>query len=181
MREIGIPMNPWSVHCLLLGRKTMTARLMNPQPMTTIDRLEDWLYVERYGGQTIQCRYRPGNLLYVKEAVVNCGIAAYYAADYAPLIIPTEHVDFLTKGRANVPATFMSRWAARIWLECLDVKPRIVQQFTDEDFIAEGCIDGEQEYRDVWNGINMKRGYAWDAGGWWVWTIKFRRTEHGLL
>lgn len=92
------------------------------------------------------------------------------------------------------PSIFMPRWASRINLEITGVRVERVQEITEEDSRAEGIIDGgclncgksepcgcanpEPDARDafiwLWNSINEKRGFGWDANPW-VWVVEFRR------
>ena len=91
------------------------------------------------------------------------------------------------------PSIFMPRWASRITLEVTGVRVERVQQISGRDAQAEGVdpqnaayhvYDGHQvtdeawiaAYADLWNEINAKRGFGWDANPW-VWVVKFRKIE----
>lgn len=100
---------------------------------------------------------------------------------------------------------FMPRWASRITLEITGVRVERVQAIGDEDIEAEGIepprcpncgytrwdcqlhgdhrLCGEDDPPDIhdafislWDSINAKRGYGWDANPW-VWVIEFRGVE----
>lgn len=60
-----------------------------------------------------------------------------------------------------------------------------VQEITEQDAIAEGFPDPDGQnrkfpdrarywFRNLWDSINSKRGFGWDANPW-VWVITFRR------
>ena len=88
----------------------------------------------------------------------------------------------------------MPKWAARILLEVLDVRPERVQEITEEDAIKEGieigCAHGEkayylyderlhytpdpiESYRTLWDKLIAKRGYPWESNPW-VRRIEFK-------
>lgn len=86
------------------------------------------------------------------------------------------------------PSIFMPREAARIWLEVTEVRCERVQDIAEEDAKAEGfkseppyTINAAQwtardNFHDLWDSLNAKRGYGWDANPW-VWVISFKRCE----
>lgn len=150
----------------------------------------------------VRCPYgQPGDRLWVREAWRLCreadGVkprdtdAAYrcwYEAD-AP-----HQPGF---GRLR-PGMFMPRWASRITLEITEVRVQRVQEISEEGAIAEGIErDDEGRWTDyqnlgfggyfdhpiqgarfsfasLWDSINAKRGFGWDANPW-VWCLSFRR------
>lgn len=77
----------------------------------------------------------------------------------------------------------MPRWASRITLELTDVRVERVMEISSEDAKAEGlsvedprtsAVTGIGRFARLWDQINAKRGYGWDANPW-VWVIEFRR------
>lgn len=78
---------------------------------------------------------------------------------------------------------FMPRSAARTVLEIINVRVERVQDISEEDAWAEGCPpdripDGCPSalawFHALWEPMNAKRGYGWDANPW-VWVVEFRR------
>ena len=81
------------------------------------------------------------------------------------------------------PSIFMPRWAARIILEITAIRVERLGDITIEDAQAEGVtplgVEGDGRrwraaFRELWDSLNAKRGYGWDANPW-VWVIEFRR------
>lgn len=97
------------------------------------------------------------------------------------------------------PSIFMPRWASRLTLEITEVRVERLQSISESDAVAEGvlcpdcgdnnwrevggeavqcphphCGDGQALFRELWDDLNGKRGYGWDANPW-VWVIGFRR------
>ena len=106
------------------------------------------------------------------------------------------------------PSIFMPREAARIFLKVTDVRVERVQEITAADAVREGvargwglnnveclaggCYNGDFEkscalcdvpvegFRQLWNGINAKRGFSWSNNPF-VWVIEFKRTPSGAI
>jgi len=182
------------VQAILAGRKTMTRRVMNPQP-----RPEN----SYFGGQVTHSAdkkllacvgfsrsalavadydyakqpYRTGDILYVRETWFGKDDWFAYKAD-------NPEPDFYAPWRS--PAT-MPRAAARIFLRVTDVRCERVQEILCGDMKREGCIPAtvtggqyQQWQRDyfipLWDSRYAKRGFGWDDNPY-VWVISFERIE----
>lgn len=78
------------------------------------------------------------------------------------------------------PSIHMFRWAARIFLEVVNVRVERVQDITETEAISEGVEGGGGHpdfwvgaFRDLWDSINSKRGYGWEVNPW-VWVVEFK-------
>lgn len=75
------------------------------------------------------------------------------------------------------PGIHMPRWASRLTLELTKVRIEKVQEISGEDIGAEGIkLSGNYRasWRELWNSINAKRGFGWDANPW-LWVLEFKR------
>jgi hypothetical protein len=125
-----------------------------------------------------------GDRLWVKEAWAKPGEVAdeteYRADNPDPLA---------AKWR---PSIHMPRWASRITLEITDVRVQRVQEMSYNDWCADfapnafqreqalatfvGSENQKRMSRELWDSINAKRGFGWDANPW-VWAITFKRIK----
>ncbi len=88
------------------------------------------------------------------------------------------------------PSIYLPKEAARIWLEVVNIRVERVQNITEEDAKAEGFEDSwdltnnclfctaKENFEGLWNTLNLKRGYGWEANPW-VFVIEFKRVDHG--
>ncbi len=136
-------------------------------------------------GKLLVCPYgQVGDRLWVREAFCEPSLGAMlYRADERP----HEGVYSYRKWRSS---THMPRWASRITLEITGVKVERIQEITGANCLAEGidkelCRDwhgdncfldrdaARDNFADLWDSINAKRGYGWDVNPF-VWCISFR-------
>lgn len=203
MKERPILFSTGMVRAILDGRKTQTRRVVKPQPPHhEFNRYpSDHLNIKIGGGQYVHCPYgQPGDRLWVKEtlcteidatmAEMECGKFAYKADDENNLWISEN-------GYRIIPSIYMPRWASRITLKVVKVRMERVQAISRDDAKAEGMSNAWKWDADRWNKypehfergqrnpyvanfsvlwdeINGKRGFGWDANPW-VWVVEFRR------
>ena len=170
MKERPIIFNTEMVKAILEGRKTQTRRVIKPQPSGIILVWEHCPY-----GQV-------GDRLWVRETW-NAGhdgqsLPVFKAGLSADLTKELE-ADELWSGWK--PSIHMPRWASRITLEITEIRVERLQEITEEDAKAEGCVkqikDGLifdsaiHEYSWLWDSLNAK--YPWESNPW-VWVISFK-------
>lgn len=179
-REHPIIFSADMIRAILAGRKTMTRRVVKPQPM---------LYFAGPGPrvplESMRCPYQVGDRLWVREGIRLSGSDT----SGAPLTEPPVH--YLADGPCDQgwypfirPAIHMPRWTCRLILEVTGVKIERLQDISDADCVAEGCdsfaytamLDAptpQEQFKKAWNRRNAKRGYGWDTNPW-VWAVSFR-------
>lgn len=85
-----------------------------------------------------------------------------------------------------LPSIHMPRAASRITLEVVKIRVEQVQDISEEDAVAEGCVvwseNGQitdtavSDYAQLWNEINLARGFGWDVNPW-VWVVEFKKVD----
>jgi hypothetical protein len=123
----------------------------------------------------------------------------YYAADASVYHAPSrcepdqswdtrvsgwEPTELDLEGRRWRPSIHMPRWASRLTLEITDVRVQRVQEISNSDALAEGCLPLQMDhgnaipcFEGLWDSLNAKRpGCRW-ADSPWVWAITFRRVK----
>lgn len=149
------------------------------------------------GNHIDACPYGfPGDWLWVREtwAMSDCNVR--YRAD-GEWEDEEREMGYNARWR---PSIHLPRIFSRITLEIVSVRVERVQDIERDDAKAEG-VSGVWEwmgqndkkpfergalnpyvenYSVLWDSINAKRGYGWDANPW-VWVIEFKRIEHGTL
>lgn len=179
------------VRAVLDGRKTQTRRVVKPHVASTINLRVAYsernnLPADPMSADQIKA-WGPfgatGDRIWVRESFI--------ARPCQPIIY---RADSMCGGRGTewLPSIHMPRWASRITLEVLNVRPERVQDITYADILAEGWDprtsqpvsdgtageDARAWFRDLWDSINAKRGVGWDANPW-VWRIEFSPLELG--
>lgn len=193
-KEKPIIFTAGSITGILNSNKTMTRRVIKPQPVAGVR----WsaVVVGDYGGWTdghgtaLRCPYEVGMRLWVREAMKEDadGVWCYVAdgewvdcdrADESAMMSWVFHKDASFCSPLHMP-----RWASRITLEVTEIRAEQVQDISDRDCVLEGCciqskLPGDEEYsfrggyRALWDSINAKRGFAWESNPW-VFAISFK-------
>lgn len=186
------------VQAILEGKKTMTRRIMKPQPIKLDSVNYDWNGLwftdKNHCGRVLRnkCPYgEVGDILWVRETwkyeestkytdVCSDGVF-YYKADKDSHII-----------RGWKPSIFMPKEACRIRLEITNIMVERLNDISEEDAINEGVekwLDGnykaygknagkyeraKDSFRSLWQSINGEQ--SWEANPW-VWIIEFKQIE----
>lgn len=187
--------NTEMVRAILEGRKTVTRRVVKPQPpATSVVRKRgcawDWSFWSDCDmGHLMKRPYYPGDILWVRETWAKDPFGDGY-------IYPTEVGG---AGQKWHPSIHMPKEAARLFLRVTDVRAERLQDITPEQARSEGC-DGRcncpssgapgslscverdfsiEKFESVWDSTikptNLHR-YGWDANPW-VWAIEFERVS----
>lgn len=183
------------VQAILDGRKTMTRRVLKPQPelkgvfwhlggAAWSDNIKSFHPVpchSLYGGM----RYKPGDILWVRETWLSADDGFHFKAD---IKVPSEservRKAFGYKWR---PSIFMPLEAARIFLRVTDVTVERLKDMYDHpnEALREGMpppvvsrdeFEPVSMFRELWDSIYTSRGYGWDTNPW-VWVISFERID----
>jgi hypothetical protein len=138
------------------------------------------------------CPYgQPGDRLYIRESarVINVRggsreIDIEYQADKLFATVPyPARLTPAPKGKLLANGTY--REASRIRVEITAVRVERLQDISEEDAECEGIqfmrdipdadetLAARQLFEILWDSINAKRGYGWNANPW-VWVIEFR-------
>ena len=139
---------------------------------------------------TERCKFKPGDVLWVRETWARLSEKEYlYQADDPDVNVWKI---WRNKGvgaaydRWMSPVT-MPREAARLFLRVKDVRVERVQDIAEKDAESEGfrtecgplssCPTcNVSEFHKEWDSRNAKRGYGWDSNPF-VWVISFERLE----
>lgn len=192
MKERPILFSGQMVRAILEGRKTMTRRIVKPQPVN------EWNWHPKPGESICGnkrmwlrlCPYgQPGDRLWVRETW-----AAPHAYDHLlPRMFPREaRIHYAaTEERGGLlwrSSIHMPRWTSRITLEIVDIRVERLLDISEEDARLEGIdlggfqsmtegIAGREhriKFRELWETINGPG--SWDANPW-VWVVEFKRIE----
>lgn len=195
MTERPILFSAPMVRAILKGRKTQTRRVLKPQPSKPFggffcDGMKWWTGDSLTGEviESLRIPYAVADRLWVREAFSGPWTSRdmppsrwsehawiWYWADGSP-----PDGDW-TKPK---PSIHMPRRFSRITLEVTEVRVQQLQDISDEDAQAEGCIHHHDPAGDGQN-IIEQFSYLWQSihgsGSWvanpWVAAITFRRVE----
>lgn len=181
---LPILFNTEMVRAILEGRKTVTRRVVTPQPPAGVTQLYHGAAPGRWRSPgkdvwvEIRAPYQPGDILWVREI-------------WSPVYVrPRRYIYKADVDRGVGEGVGLPlRWhhpnkmpweAARIFLRVTGVRVERLQEISYADVIAEGVPYGHAEYtkfRAVWNSTIKPKDlpvYGWDANPW-VWVIEFER------
>lgn len=159
------------------------------------------------GDEKLSPNWQVGDQIWVKETFRHYG-NKFEIDDWFALL--TYHADgkSLEKNHPNppkkkwwntgktpwTPSIFMPRWASRITLEIVKVRVERLQDISENDARAEGCLDEtpkslkysagflepgvRRNYCDLWDRINGDGAWAKNP---WVWVIEFKPLAQGGL
>ena len=186
MKERPILFSGAMVRAILEGRKTQTRRVVTGK--VALEWLAPEMFTPEYcaSAENHLCPYGAhGDRLWVREtfshgpvfnADVDYETRLRYRANANDSPLPT--------GQKWRPSIFMPRWASRLLLKVKTVRVERLQEISAGDCIAEGgstilrehdaCCALQDQYRDLWDSINAKRGHAWVTNPW-VWVVEFEK------
>jgi hypothetical protein len=179
------------VRALIAGRKTQTRRALKPIAGLTLGKLLD---ERERDGNIVRCARDQvrepacaiGDRLWVGETLKYdwLEVAWFRPADDSYIMIgeTLNHPAPTCWPTGVCSPIFMPRGLSRLTLIVTDVRVERVQEISEADAVAEGCVsslkmfpDGgwigecaRSHYRDLWDGLNAKRGYGWAANPWVV-------------
>lgn len=209
--ERPIPLRPHEVRGILAGRQTMLRRLVHSATQDAYAEYDDWCSSVSAGVPSVRLweqefyrersRFEVGQHLWAQEAHTLLPRTAYRASIGTGTIDQREHpTDGYTAAvfregfdRSGRPvwrsSTQMPRWASRLTLEVTGVKVERLQDISEADAEAEGCVAGYNDdasgyrpavgdFADLWTSIHGPG--SWEANPW-VTAITFSKVEaaHG--
>lgn len=196
--------NAEMVRAILDGRKTVTRRVIKPQPKgrpvrMTKDSCWPGYFAIQGTEKVIRLPYYPGNILWVRETWA-------YPSE-KEILAGAEQNKYLYKADTPAQPCALDRWhpsihmpreAARIFLRVTDLRAERLQEITEDGAKAEGAVksypytdpgtgetafmlDEKGTFRcvfpKIWDSTIKPTdllAYGWDANPW-VWVIKFER------
>lgn len=186
--------NTEMVQAILEGRKTVTRRIIKPQPPTQCkysEELSNLFYAKfiNLDGEIIHLAKKPymqpnlvgegGDILYIREKFAHTwrpdsnDIGFIYKADGEPQEFPYWGNVKQNKFKVWIPSIHMPKIAARIFLKVTDVKVERLQNITSDynNFNKEGIIEEHgfrsemhRDFIDLWDSTVKKQDL--DQYGW---------------
>ena len=186
--------NTEMVRAILDGRKTVTRRVIKPQPFY-VNNSGRWVWEipknktipncctsvctasREWWGYLLESQfpYSVGDILYVRETWNSdwCDHAIYRADGGS-----AKSAGY-TKEPKWRPSIHMPKEAARIFLRVTGVRVERVQEITADGAEKEGFtghVYPQDFFAETWSEIYDPRGCGWNANPW-VWVIEFERCE----
>jgi len=194
MKETPIIMSGNHPSLILDGTKTMTRRVIKPQPLNKcMSHISGSFWASDKDGHTvdvkvqfINCPYgQVGDRLWVRETFCK---RCYLIDNVRDVCYKEDCLKHNTMGNACgmkwTNSMFMYKWASRITLEITEVRVERLQEISQDDIKAEGVkpeytmpggeLTGRYSFQLLWNSLNAK--YGWDTNPW-VWVISFKRRD----
>lgn len=194
-----------SVRAILEGQKTMTRRILKPQPPNddpplTQPEMFNPIVADKHGEEKpgpeifgvygddwhVKINHKPGDLIWVKEAWCHfpdsapdgMGENTYYKSESG-----NDNSSGLNVMERNgikwKSPIFMPRWASRITLNVKAVRIERVQEISEGDCMMEGCpkefLLGQNWFWPLWNTIHKKKPENQWDANPWVVVIEFKK------
>lgn len=195
--------NTQMVKAILEGRKTVTRRVVKPQPQGQPYRVGNsscWpgCFADSKSANVYKPPYQPGDILYVRESwqFFPCFDCVKSMCDTTPLTYEDSDsvtegcwiykADYIESDQKRVcwhPSIHMPKEAARIFLRVTDVFPEPLKNIRYFDCLAEGIPYRQMEddiirdFAELWDSTIKpadRATYGWEANPW-VWVYKFER------
>lgn len=163
--------NTEMVRAILEGRKSVTRRVVKPQPQGDGSRPEPLTtrpgYWNSWGDDNVYRQpFQKGDILWVRETWAKSMAGTFmYRADDKAIMVERWH-----------PSIHMPRNAARIFLKVIDVRVERLKDITALQAMDEGFTDWN-DFMELWNSTIKpadRSTYGWEANPW-VWVIEFER------
>ncbi len=189
------------VRAILEGRKTQTRRVVADRLLWRVMPPEHESFQLDL---RILCPYgATGDRLWVKESIRHLGtyVNGALELDESVYVADGEQTaaDAWPWKLKTLPAMFCPKGLSRLTLEVKAVRVERLQEISENDCEAEGIerLTGNGPnfasylvpglghfnfptmvgaYRELWDGINAKRGHSWETNPW-VWVVEFERAE----
>lgn len=198
--------NTEMVRAILEGRKTVTRRLIKPQPEgdgTAPEPLKTRPgYWNAWGDDLVYKQpYKIGDVLYVRETwqfipCIDCGLNDHGACRSAPTTYEDKEAisegcfvykeDYPEPERICWhPSIHMPKQAARIFLRVTGVRPERLREMVLGDVLMEGITETEtyegtwDRWHETWDSTlkpSDRPVYGWEANPW-VWVVGFERVS----
>ncbi len=175
--------NTEMVRALLDGRKSVTRRVVKPQPTNPRFNNIGWLGWDDGHGYKMRQPYQPGDILYVRETWAECEDTGGYLYRAWPRFEPKDEDEAMKRlGLKWRPSIHMPKEAARLFLRVTGVWVERLHDMTANQAMDEGFQDWNDVVR-VWDSTIKKADlplYGWAANPW-VWVIEFERISKEAL
>lgn len=180
IRERPILFSAPMVKAILDGRKTVTRRVVKPQPDDSTPGYWSWLArkglpVGRVAAEALSPFGQPGDRLWVRETFSSVDVNGHKSSpreahfvvlpdgtqvcrDGTVLAALPEYARGAFDGITWRPSIHMPRWASRIMLEVVSVRVERLHEITEDDARAEGVDDGPGLGGRLYPGTGAARG-----------------------